>query len=239
MQTKLNVSPIYSDNSQLESLEDLEIYSEDYSESFDENDLVEANKDQVKNVVEQGRFIINFPDYVVTSMGRIICVSQQTEVKLMVSNCGYFMTSLKNELGWSTFTVHSLVANAFLGLKPTNFQVDHIDRNKQNNCIGNLRYISASDNNKNKTKYNIHLAEYFQILPTNCVQLKSYGKHTFEKYFIDQNTKEIYCLMLNQYLKLTLTTRKQNQVQYYVIKNNLGKQVSIYLSKLQRGEYNQ
>ncbi|CAL6111215.1 HNH_endonuclease [Hexamita inflata] len=239
MQTKLNVSPIYSDNSQLESLEDLEIYSEDYSESFDENDLVEANKDQVKNVVEQGRFIIGFPDYVVTSMGRIICVSQQIEVKLMVSNCGYFMVNLKNESGWSTFSVHSLVANAFLGLKPTKFQVDHIDRNKQNNCIENLRYISASDNQKNRTSYKGHLAEYFQELPTSCVQLKSYGKHVFENYFIDQNTNELYCLMLNQYLKITLSTNKHNGIQYYQIKNKLGKHVNVCLSKLQRGEYNQ
>ncbi|CAL5983042.1 Hypothetical_protein [Hexamita inflata] len=73
MQTRINVSPIDCDNSQLESLEDLEIYSEEFTESFDEDDFIEANKDQVKNVVEQGRFVIGFPDYVVTSMGRIIC----------------------------------------------------------------------------------------------------------------------------------------------------------------------
>ncbi|CAL6035476.1 HNH_endonuclease [Hexamita inflata] len=238
MQTKLNVSPIESDISQLESLEDLEIYSEEFTESFDQDDFIEANKDQVKNVVEQGRFIIGFPDYVVTSMGRIICVSQQTELKLYVSNRGYFMINLKNELGWSTFTVHSLVANAFLGLKPTNFQVDHINRDKQNNCIENLRYISVSDNQKNKTKYGTHSAEYFQQLPTNCIQFKSYNQHIFENYFVDTNTKQLYSFANNQYFKITLTTNKNTRYQFYVIKNTLGKNVSIYLSKLLQNDFN-
>ncbi|CAL6100142.1 HNH_endonuclease [Hexamita inflata] len=236
MQTKLNVSPIDSDISQLESLEDLEIYSEEYTESFDEDDFIEANKDQVKNVVEQGRFIIGFPDYVVTSMGRIICVSQQTEAKLCVNGWGYFVINLKNEDGWSMFNVHSLVANAFLGLKPTGFQVDHIDRNRQNNCLENLRYVSVSDNQKNKTSYKGHSAEYFNQLPNSCVQLKSYGKHIFDRYFIDQNTKQIYSFDNNQYLKITLTTDRK--CQKYVIKNILNKQVSVFLSKLQRGDFN-
>ncbi|CAL6029096.1 Conserved_hypothetical protein [Hexamita inflata] len=237
MQTKLNVSPFESDNSQLESLEDLEIYSEDYSESFDEADLVEANKDQVKNVVEQGRFIIGYPDYVVTSMGRIICVSQQAEVKLCVVN-GYFYINLKNESGSAQFYVHKLVANAFLGMCPTNFQVDHIDRNKQNNCLENLRYVSASNNCKNKTKYNGHSAEYFQELPTNCVQLKSYGKHRFENYFINADTKEIYSFDNNQYRKVILTTDKTSGTQKYNTKSTLGKPVSVCLSKLQHNNYN-
>ncbi|CAL6050167.1 HNH_endonuclease [Hexamita inflata] len=238
MQTKLNVSPIESDISQLESLEDLEIYSEEYTESFDESDFIEANKDQVKNVVEQGRFIIGFPDYVVTSMGRIICVSQQTELKLRVSNCGYFMINLKNELGWSSFAVHSLVANAFLGLKPTGFQVDHIDRNRQNNCLENLRYVSASDNQKNRTIYNGHSAEYFEQLPTNCVPFVKYNQHIFENYFIDQNTKQIYSFANNQYRKVILTTDKCQGIQKYTFKNTLGKMTSVCLSKLQQNNYN-
>ncbi|CAL6052145.1 Conserved_hypothetical protein [Hexamita inflata] len=237
MQTKLNVSPIESDISQLESLEDLEIYSEEYTESFDESDFIEANKDQVKNVVEQGRFIIGFPDYVVTSMGRIICVSQQVEVKLFVSNVGYFMINLKNELGWSSFTVHNLVANAFLGLKPTGFQVDHIDRNRQNNCLENLRYVSVSDNCKNKTSYKGHSAEYFDQLPNSCIQLKSYGKHQFENYFIDTNTKQLYSFANNQFRKLVLTITDK-EFQFYVAKNTLNKQVSVCLTKLQRNQYN-
>jgi hypothetical protein len=48
---------------------------------------------------------------------------------------------------------HGLVAFAFLE-KPENnsFTVDHIDRNKLNNCVENLRWCSRSEQNKNKDK---------------------------------------------------------------------------------------
>lgn len=46
-------------------------------------------------------------------------------------------------------TVHRLVALAFLGERPKDTVVDHIDRNKQNNHYKNLRYVSFSENSKN------------------------------------------------------------------------------------------
>ncbi len=41
--------------------------------------------------------------------------------------------------------VHNLVALAFLGERPRGTTVDHIDRNRENNHISNLRYATASE----------------------------------------------------------------------------------------------
>jgi hypothetical protein len=48
--------------------------------------------------------------------------------------------------------VHVLVARAFLiNKRPDIFkQVDHIDRNPRNNCVTNLRWVSASVNNQHR-----------------------------------------------------------------------------------------
>lgn len=46
-------------------------------------------------------------------------------------------------------TVHRLVALAFLGERPEGMVIDHIDRDKTNNHISNLRYCSLSENSKN------------------------------------------------------------------------------------------
>lgn len=48
--------------------------------------------------------------------------------------------------------VHRLVAERFLPA-PTedNLVVDHIDRNRKNNCASNLRYVSIAENNRNRT----------------------------------------------------------------------------------------
>ena len=43
-------------------------------------------------------------------------------------------------------TVHSLVAEAFLGPRPVGDDVMHTDGNRQNNCLENLRYGTRKEN---------------------------------------------------------------------------------------------
>lgn len=44
------------------------------------------------------------------------------------------------------FTVHSLVALAFLGPRPIGHQVNHIDGDKMNNAASNLEHVSPAEN---------------------------------------------------------------------------------------------
>lgn len=54
-----------------------------------------------------------------------------------------------------TMMVHRLVAEAFIP-NPNNYPiVDHIDRNKMNNCIENLRWVTIEENNNNKDRNKI------------------------------------------------------------------------------------
>lgn len=45
--------------------------------------------------------------------------------------------------------VHSLVAEAFLGDRPSGHVVGHKDDNKLNNCVENLEYLTPSQNTLN------------------------------------------------------------------------------------------
>ena len=45
------------------------------------------------------------------------------------------------------FLVHRLVAEAFLRKKYGYNEIDHIDRNKKNNKVDNLRWSNRSENN--------------------------------------------------------------------------------------------
>lgn len=47
-----------------------------------------------------------------------------------------------------TLTVHSLVAAAFIGPRPSGHQVNHIDGDKLNNRVENLEYCTRSENMK-------------------------------------------------------------------------------------------
>jgi len=55
---------------------------------------------------------------------------------------------MRTYLGGRTALVHRVIAQAFYGKHKYNFHVDHIDGDKQNNNPANLRYLTASENNK-------------------------------------------------------------------------------------------
>jgi NUMOD4 motif/HNH endonuclease len=63
-----------------------------------------------------------------------------------VRNHGYLTVMLSSGKGHQNFTVHSLVAGAFLGPRPFGLVVHHIDSNKLNNYVSNLAYISFHEN---------------------------------------------------------------------------------------------
>jgi|DEB19_MinimDraft_3_1074340.scaffolds.fasta_scaffold20767_2 hypothetical protein len=63
---------------------------------------------------------------------------------------GYFTVSLGRH---NTKTVHSLVADAFLGPKPENCEVLHNDGSRDNNHVSNLRYGTRSENNLDAVKH--------------------------------------------------------------------------------------
>jgi len=63
---------------------------------------------------------------------------------------GYFRTPLRKNKITKHIYVHNIIALTFLGEKHPLNDVDHIDHNRKNNYLNNLRYISIKDNRGNK-----------------------------------------------------------------------------------------
>ena len=59
---------------------------------------------------------------------------------------GYLEVSLSKDGKRKHRTIHSLVAEAFLGARPEKYDVMHLDGNRKNNTLSNLRYGSRADN---------------------------------------------------------------------------------------------
>lgn len=53
------------------------------------------------------------------------------------------------------YYIHELVAETFIGKRPTGMVIDHINRNKQDNHVRNLRYCTRLENAHNSDKYDI------------------------------------------------------------------------------------
>jgi hypothetical protein len=103
--------------------------------------------------------IEGFEDYVIYENGDIISFKRYKEGKkikpeLNKSN-GYLMICLRTKDG-ARFnnTIHRLLAKAFIPNPDNKPCIDHIDRNRQNNELSNLRWVSYIENNNNFTPRN-------------------------------------------------------------------------------------
>ena len=79
--------------------------------------------------------------------------------KPTVHESGYVRTPLRKNGVTKFFYVHNIIAATFLGVRTPNTDVDHIDHNRQNNNISNLRYLSIKENRGipgNKHAENFH-----------------------------------------------------------------------------------
>lgn len=75
-------------------------------------------------------------------------------LKCTVNVYGYLQTTLRKDNKKINVTVHKLVAEAFIENINNNPIVDHIDGNKLNNNVSNLRWVTNSENIMNENTYN-------------------------------------------------------------------------------------
>lgn len=66
------------------------------------------------------------------------------------SEAGYYTTFVNIKGKVIRVTIYKVVAECWLGEKPEGLQIDHIDRNTQNNHYSNLRYVDHSQQMKNR-----------------------------------------------------------------------------------------
>ena len=66
------------------------------------------------------------------------------------SKKGYYKTSVRFKGKTKRVMLHTVVAECWLGERPKNMSIEHIDRNSHNNHYTNLRYVTHSEQMKKK-----------------------------------------------------------------------------------------
>lgn len=100
--------------------------------------------------------------YQVSNLGRIKSLSTHNHktpiiLKTYLSGQGkYEALKLQVQANRGTHYVHDLVANAFIGEKPTGYEVNHIDSNRLNNHADNLEYMTHAENVQYTVKLRRH-----------------------------------------------------------------------------------
>ena len=100
---------------------------------------------------EEYRKIQNY-NYSISNLGNVRNDKSNRILKQFINPNGYKVVIIYKDGIKQNFKLHRLIANAFL-LNPDNKNcVDHIDQDKLNNSISNLRFATKSENCQNRKK---------------------------------------------------------------------------------------
>ena len=132
-----------------------------------------TNEEFIKSVSLEGeiwRDVVGYEGiYMVSNLGRVatlshsvsflsVCNGVEVEKTFNAKQClrkphigkhGYVEYILRDSKRIRLFKVHRLVAEAFIPNPQKLPAIDHIDRDKQNNCVSNLRWCNQSLNMQN------------------------------------------------------------------------------------------
>lgn len=163
-------------NKQNNSVENLQwvTYSDNAIHAY-QNNLIKKSVDKreyyKEDLKDQEWKKINTLNYSVSNYGRIR--NDKTLLLLKPSlNCGYLKVRLSDNGKVKDYLVHRLVYCAFNNIEeiPKGFVIDHIDANKMNNSLYNLRMITISQNAMSalyQTKTNTTCKKVQQLTLTN------------------------------------------------------------------------
>ena len=137
----------------------------------------------------ESKVIDNFENYIIHSNGTVYGKKNNKLVTQYVNKKGYMTVMLyRGKEKRKNWKVHRLVAEAFISNDECKLCVDHIDRNKRNNDISNLRWATHSENNNNKGMYKSNKSGHTNISYDKTKKKWTYAKrpHTDKKF----NTKQ-------------------------------------------------
>lgn len=122
-----------------------------YSERM-ANYKISKSKENASDLKVEWKLIEGFDGiYSVSNYGEVRNNKTGKLMKLRKNEKGYLRTNLTKNGNQKSVRVHRLVAQAFIPNPENKPQVNHIDFDKENNCVNNLEWVT----NKENTQYSV------------------------------------------------------------------------------------
>ena len=143
---------------------------------------------------------------------------------------GYVVCYMNNK----QYYKHRIVAIQFIP-NPENYsEVDHINRDRTDFRIENLRFVSSSENKKNRTSNNGVEYEYVDRIDDEAIEIRDYGRHHFEFYYYVESEEAFYYFTGVNYRKLHINIDKRNGSAFVYMNDTENKQVQVRLNNFKR-----
>ena len=130
---------------------------------------------------------------------------------------------------------HRLIANQFLkNDDPTNKRyIDHINRNKQDNHLTNLRWVSPSENSFNLNNHDkIIKYEYIETLPDDIFEITTYGRHEIANVYYSEEQDTFY--FYNGVSYRVIITCYQRNCPFINVHDRKGKRLQIFINRFKK-----
>ena len=101
---------------------------------------------------EDWKDIEGFEDYTIDEKGNIYSKRKRKYLKQTINKFGYCKVTLQKDKYKKVFSVHRLVAQAFIPNPKNKPQVNHIDSNRQNNNVKNLEWVTHKEQKTHEIK---------------------------------------------------------------------------------------
>lgn len=129
--------------------------------------------------------------YEVSSIGEIRNKKTGKLKKLQLTRDGYFKTILQYAGKRSSMLIHRIVAMAFIPVDNIKLVVDHINRNRKDNCVKNLRWCSISENNNNRNLLSCVKEESGKFIARISYNIRFNSEEEAKKYVENQHEVKI------------------------------------------------
>ena len=151
------------------------------------------------------------------------------------NNKGYVTVKLNQK----SYKKHRIIAEQFIENDDpdTKTQVDHINHDRSDNRIENLRWISNRDNCKNKSYHKgVEYTFITELDEGNSFEIDEYRNHEFINYYFNLEDEEFYLKTAdNMYRRLHVCVDRGNE--FVLLKDVDHKPFKIYLKSF-RQQYN-
>ena len=155
----------------------------------------------------------------------------QQVVSEWLNTNGYYRLNLVNDNGERKKEYkHVIVASTFIhNDDPVNKTfVDHLNHDKTDNHISNLRWCSPRENAINRSSSKGVNYDFITELPHGCVKVTHYNNHEFNDIYYHVDTDVFYKKMTDHFFRIMHHTIAPSGNRYVQTMSMLNKKVSIY-----------
>jgi len=100
--------------------------------------------------------VIDFPNYIISDKGEVFSVYKKGYKSILTDRGGYQYVLLWKNNKQTHHLIHRLVLTAFVGLCPVGMEACHLDGNKSNNYLNNLKWATKKENESHKIRHGTH-----------------------------------------------------------------------------------